>query len=129
MSEARKDTSFKDLIGQLTHDVTALIRQEVQLAKTETSEKVDMLGSGIASLVVGAVIALAGVIVLLFSAVDALASVMDVWLAALIVGGIVTIIGVILLMKGRNSLKPDRLMPTRTTESLRQDTKVVERRM
>jgi hypothetical protein len=56
--------SLKGLVRQLTDQVKTFIREEVQLAKTEISEKVSTLSRNAAILAVGAFIAYAGVIVL-----------------------------------------------------------------
>jgi hypothetical protein len=79
------------------------------------------------SLAIGLGVLFAGFIVLLGAAVAGLALVMETWLAALIVGGVVAIIGVVLLMKAKNSLNPDSMVPNRTIESLKKDEEMVRR--
>ncbi|MFZ7127692.1 MAG: phage holin family protein [Desulfobacterales bacterium] len=113
--------SISSLFSTLLGDVTQLFRQEVLLAKTEITEKINQAASGGISLAVGGAVVFAGFLVLLHAAVLALSNVVAPWLSALIVGGVVVIVGVVFLMKGRSNLKSRNLAPTRTTASLRRD--------
>jgi hypothetical protein len=126
---AGERASLGALLGQLSRDVTTLARQEVVLAKTEASEKVSLFGVGIASLIVSAAVLLAGLIVLLMAAVYGLMEVIEPWLAALIVGAIAALIGLFILLRSRSQLKPDRLTPRQTIESLRQDWQMIRERL
>jgi hypothetical protein len=124
---APRDSSVSGLIKSLADDVTHLFSQEVALAKTEVRSAIKDIKAGVLSLAVGLGILFAGFIVLLGAAVAGLALVMETWLAALIVGGVVAIIGLILLMKAKNSLNPESMVPNRTIESLKKDEAMVRR--
>jgi predicted phage tail protein len=127
MPPPSRDVSVPGLIKSLADDVTHLFAQEVALAKTEVSSAVKDIKAGVLSLAIGLGVLFAGFIVLLGAAVAGLALVMETWLAALIVGGVVAIIGVVLLMKAKNSLNPDSMVPNRTIESLKKDEEMVRR--
>jgi hypothetical protein len=127
MAPPSRDVSVPGLIKSLADDVTHLFAQEVALAKTEVSSAVKDIKAGVLSLAIGLGVLFAGFIVLLGAAVAGLALVMETWLAALIVGGVVAIIGVVLLMKAKNSLNPDSMVPNRTIESLKKDEEMVRR--
>lgn len=132
MSVPKEDRSIGSLLSDLTNDLTALFRKEVQLAKAEMSEKASQVGSGVQAALIGAVISLAGLLVLLDAAVLALGDWIGMdppWLPSLIVGLIVGVIGVALLMKGRSNLKNTSLTPERTVSSLRKDTQIAQERM
>ena len=129
MTQVHEERSLRDLFKELTREVSTLFRQEVALARSEISEDVSQVGSGISSLAVGGVIAFAGLLILLEAAVIGLAKVVQPWLAALIVGGVVVLIGVLLLLKGRSNLKMKNLMPRRTMESIQQDKKFAKEHM
>lgn len=124
-----QDRSFTGLFKELANEMSTLVRQEVELARVETSEKVSQATSGIGALAVGGAIAFAGLLVLLDSAVYALSQVWQPWVAALVVGGIVAIIGLIALSKGRSNLKARNLKLQRTAESLKRDREMAQRRM
>ncbi|WP_262927210.1 phage holin family protein [Phytohalomonas tamaricis] len=114
-------TSFSSLVSMLMQDVSTLIRQEVQLGKTELSEKMTQIMAAVGSIVTAGVVALGGFLTLLACAVLALSNVLEPWLSALIVGVIALIIGMIMVQAGRKKLKAASLMPQRTMNSVQQD--------
>lgn len=122
--------SVLELFSDLFRESSTLVHQEAELAKAEMSEKVSQIGSGIAELAVGALIAFAGFIVLLFAIANGLARILPPeqadWLAPLIVGLVVMVIGAIALMRGRSNMKVESLAPERTMASLRQDAQMVK---
>ena len=124
------DRSFGTLFADLMREMATLVQQEVVLAKTETSEKVSQLGSGLAMLVIGGLVLFAGLLKLLDTAIYGLGRLMQtdlaLWLPALIVGSVVAIIGIIMLQKGRRNLEPGNLAPQRTAESLQHDAEFVK---
>jgi hypothetical protein len=127
MAPPARDASVPGLIRSLADDVTHLFSQELALAKTEVRTALKDVKSGVLSLAIGLGILFAGFIVLLGAAVAGLALAVDLWLAALIVGGIVAIIGLVLLIKAKNSLNPEAMVPNRTIESLKKDEAMVRR--
>jgi Putative Actinobacterial Holin-X, holin superfamily III len=58
-------TSLFGLFGELKHETKSLIKEEVQLAKTEISEKISRMGKNSVSLAIGGFVAYAGLIVFL----------------------------------------------------------------
>lgn len=112
---------FSDLVGQLS----TLFRKEVQLARTEVSEKLNQALMGVGLMIGGAVLLIASLGVLLAAAVDTL-EVLGIgkpW-AALIVGGAVALIGFLLIRSGVGSLKVTSLKPEKTVEQLGRDAAV-----
>ncbi len=125
MADKSETASIASLFNNLLRDMSTLIRQELELARTETSEKVGEAGRSVTSMVIGGAIAYAGLLFLLLAAVYALALVMDAWLAALIVGAVVAIIGYAMFRGAQKRLRPSHLVPERTIESLRDDAAMV----
>ena len=121
------DRSLKDLLADLTESITTLFRQEIQLARAETSEKITQVGVAIGAIAGGAILALAALIVLLQALVIGIteAGVPAGW-ASLIVGVVVAIIAYVLIHKGTNDLKASSLAPDRTMSSLKRDAQVVK---
>ncbi|WP_119459378.1 phage holin family protein [Rhodospirillaceae bacterium SYSU D60014] len=128
MQSDNQGRSLGSLFAELTRETSGLVRQEVDLAKTEMSEKASQVGSAVASLAVGGALAFAGFLILLQAAVVALSAVMEPWLASLLVGGGVALIGIVLLLKGRSDLKAQNLAPRRTMESVQEDTELARER-
>ncbi|MGC3874711.1 phage holin family protein [Halomonas sp. GXIMD04776] len=115
-------SSFGSLIASLTNEVTALVRNEVDLAKAEMAQKVSQVGNGIGSIAAAGAVLMCGFLVLLAAAVFGLDTVLQTpWLSALIVGVIVVIIGFIMLQGGKKKLKATNLMPQRTISSVQYD--------
>jgi xanthine/uracil permease len=121
------DRSLRDLFGDLTHSVTTLFRKEIELARAETSEKINQAALAAGSIAAGALLALAALIVLLQALVIALTELgLAPALAALIVGAVVAIIAFALIYKGMNDLKARNLAPKRTVESLQRDAQMLK---
>ena len=80
------DASVMGLLRQLTHEVPSLFTKELALAKAEFQASLNSLKAGIAGVAGGAMVLLAGFIILLMAVVYGLSTMMAPWLAALIVG-------------------------------------------
>lgn len=124
------DRSLGALISELAQDTTTLVQQEVALAKAEMSEKASQVSRGIATLAIGGVVLLAGLLALLDFAIYGLAELLpedlSPWLGALIVGVIVAVIGFIMLQSGRKKIQSTTLTPNRTATSLQRDKEMVK---
>src|SRR5258705_12574416 len=55
-----REPSIGELLGELSQDVTQLMRQEIQLAKTEMHEKVARITTDLVALAAGGVVASLG---------------------------------------------------------------------
>jgi len=121
-----QSASMTALIGRLLDDATALLRNEVQLAKAEALNTVNELKTRAISMAAGTVLVLVGALVLVAAAVLGLATVVAPWLAALIVGVVLAIAGAALLSAARRRLESGNLQRTKT--SLERDANVVARR-
>ena len=120
--ERREERSLGELFGDLARETGTLVRQEVQLAKTEMSQNASRVGRDIAFLAVGGLVAYAGVLGILAAVILGLvAAGLEPWLAALIVGVVVTLAGYLLVRRGLDALKHQELAPRQTVESLKED--------
>jgi hypothetical protein len=120
--------SAAGLLGRLMGEVSTLFRKEIALAKAEVTEAASNAKAGAISLVAAGVVLFAGFLVLLAAIIFLLAKVIDLWLAAFIVGAVVVIAGFILLQNGKKKLDPAAFKPERTTDALRKDKEMVQRR-
>lgn len=122
--------SITSLLSDLAREVTTLVRQELQLAKAEASEKVSQVESGISSIAAGGAIIFGGFLVLLHAAVFGLSIILgSLWLSSLIIGVVVLIIGYALLKKGQSNLRAKNLAPHKTARSLREDKDMAKEEM
>lgn len=119
------DASVGTLLRELAHEVPALLRNELALARSEMREHMGEVQKATGSIATGGAVALAGLVVVLMAVVYALSEVMAPWLAAAIVGGIALVAGYMLLAAGREKLRNASLRPERTVESLRKDTNAI----
>jgi uncharacterized membrane protein YqjE len=123
-----REPSIGELLGELSQDVTQLMRQEIQLAKTEMHEKVARITTGLIALAAGGVVAsLAGLaltaaLVLLLVDPVGLAP----WLAALIVAAALGLVGLVMLRRGLTGLRRTDPAPRRTLETLKEDVQWVK---
>jgi xanthine/uracil permease len=123
--------SLGDLVKELRDETTTLLRQEVELAKTEMSEKARSYVRNSISIAAGAIVAFAGFLFLLLAVnrvvtiwlAEAGLETAALWLAPLIVGGVVAIIGYALVQKGISTLKNESPAPSRTMHSIKEDKK------
>jgi len=120
------EASLKDLVTQLSRDVSSLVRQEVELAKREAGDKLRGLWLGASSAALGGVIFHIGVLALTAALILALARAVPGWLAALIVGVVYSAAGGLLLRRGTTRLHELRVEPEKVTESLREDVDAIK---
>ena len=115
-----ESTSLGDLLGQVTQDMSTLMRQEVELAKVELKQSASRAGKG-AGMFGGA--AIAGYFVLLFLSVAlwyALgATAIGFGWSAVIVAVIWAIIAAVLAARGRSEMTKIKGMP-QTSETLQE---------
>jgi hypothetical protein len=130
MTALRQERSIGELFGQLTQDLSLLVRQETQLAKTEIQEKISRASRDLAALAAGGIVALIGgfaiaaaIILLLVEPVG-----LEPWLAALLVGVGLAGGGYLMLQKGLRDLKTVDPTPRRTVESVKEDIQAIKER-
>lgn len=123
------DASVMGLLKQLTHEVPSLFTKELALAKAEFQASLNSLKAGIAGVAGGAMVLLAGFIILLMAVVYGLSTIMQPWLAALIVGAVVMIIGFIMVQSGKKQFEPSHFKPERTLDALNKDQEALRRKV
>jgi hypothetical protein len=119
--QSRDDRSLGELFSELAQETSTLVRQEVNLAKTEMSQKASTAGKHIGVLAAGGALAYAGLLAILAGIIALLNDVMPLWVAALLVGIVVAIVGYLLIRKGLDALKREDFAPRETLETLKED--------
>jgi len=127
MQQSRDDRSLGELFADLSRQTSTLVRQEVQLAKTEISDKATKTGKDVASMAVGGAIAYAGLLAIIAAVIILLAEVIPWWLSAFIVGVAVAAIGYLLIQRGRESMKQGDMVPRQTIDTLKEDAEWAKR--
>jgi hypothetical protein len=118
MPELRQERS----IGEL------LVRQEVQLARAEMSDKITRVTTNLVSVVAGGFVAYIGALALVAALILGLHDLADIspWVSALIVGAVLAIAGYAMLRRGLGELKQVDLAPRRTVENIRDDVQTIK---
>lgn len=129
MANINDDRSLGELFADLSRKTTVLVRQELELAKTEMTEKVTVVGKNVAFLAVGGAVLYMGLLFVLAGIAIWLAAYVPDWLSALIVGLVVAIVGFVLVQKGRSTLKETSLTPNKTIETLKEDKEWVQQQV
>jgi hypothetical protein len=124
-----RNASTAQLLGDLTDQVTRLVRDEVRLAQAEVTGKANRLKLG-AGLFGGAGLgALLGLSALVTAAVLGLAAVMPGWLAAIIIAVVLFAAAAVLALLGKKDVKQaGPPLPTETIESVKADVATVKAR-
>jgi hypothetical protein len=124
---APEDASTGQLVGQLTEQITRLVRDEARLAQAEVTQKAKRLGIG-AGLFGGAgLFAFLGTAVLVATAILLLDLVLPAWAAALIVAVVLLLVAGVLAMIGKKDVqKATPPVPTQAIESTKADIATVK---
>lgn len=122
-----ENASTGQLIGQLTEQISRLVRDEARLAQAEVTEKAKKLGVG-AGLFGGAgLVAFFGLAALITAAILALALVLPAWLAALVVAVVLfAVAGVLALVGKKDVAKGSPPVPTEAISSVKTDIATVK---
>ena len=119
---AAREKSMAELFGELSNDLSTLVRQELQLARAEMTQKGKQAGLGVG------MFGGAGIVVLLASGtlsaclIAALSLVMHVWLAALIITCVyLAIAGVLALIAKQHVSQATPPVPEHTVETMKED--------
>jgi len=136
------ERSLAELVNDAWLKAELLIRQEIRLGLTETSERIDKIRDDLEqdlahwkrelmAKIAGGALAFIGLSTLAAALVLLLAQVIAPWLSALIVGAGIALGGGLLLLRGVRSprLQGRELIPTRTVQSIQQDARSVKEAM
>ena len=127
MAETADDRSLGELFADLARESSTLIRQEVELAKTELSQKASRTARDIGFLAVGGAVIYAGFLGLLATATIVLAANgVPWWLATLVVGLVTLGVGYWLVQQGLSRLRQRDLAPRQTLDSLKEDARLAK---
>lgn len=133
-----EEESITDLVKDLRDETINMVRQQIELAKTETSEKVSSFGNNAASISAGGAVLYAGFLFILaaltflgYVALNALglSPAVSLWLMPLITGAIVSIIGWVMISGSMKKIKRMSILPGKTANSIKEDQKWIKRKL
>ncbi len=114
-----KELSIGELCRELTGEMKLLFKEEMELARTEFSQKAARAGRDAASLAAGGALIFAGLLAALACIIAAVSTVLPVWLSALVVGAVFLAAGALVLLFGISDVIKGKLRPGYTLDSLK----------
>lgn len=116
-----EDRPLKELVADVSRDVGLLVRQEVELAKVEITEKVDRVTKGAVSIGIGAVLAYSGLLALVAGLVlVGIAVGITAWVAAVLSGVLLVVVGYLTIMGGKRKMTSGPPALERTTANAKE---------
>jgi hypothetical protein len=120
--------SLTALVGGIVNDLQQLIRQELQLARTEVKQEVDKAKAAAVSLAAGAGMACVAGLMLCHMVVYILHEVAElpVWGSYGIVGGALAVFSGLLLAIGRAKASDVQVIPPKTAETMKENVQWIQ---
>ncbi len=118
---AQPNPSLGELFSDLTRDFGVLVRDEVQLAKTEITEEVQRAARAGGMFGAAAYAGIMAVLLLSFAAAWGLAELLPIGVAFLVVGVLWAAIGGVLFARGRRQMQHVNLKPEQTIATIQED--------
>jgi uncharacterized membrane protein YqjE len=120
--EELRERPIGDLVKQLAGQTSTLVRQELDLAKAELSEKGRVAGQGAGLLGGAAYVGLLAGGALTAGVIAALNEALALWLAALIVAVVLGAAAAVLALRGRDRMRAAAPpVPQQTVETVKED--------
>jgi Na+/melibiose symporter-like transporter len=119
--EARSDDSLGELVSRLTSDFSALMRDELQLAKVEITEDASRVAKAGGMLGGAAFAGYLAVLLLSLAVAWGLAELMPNGVAFLIVGLMWAVVGAVLFVIGRQRVRETNVKPEQTIETMQEN--------
>lgn len=117
----RDERPLSELLSDVTAQLQALVRKEMELARAETKEQLSKAAKGAAAFGAAGVVGLLAAIVLVFAAAWGLAEVLPEGFAFLIVGVLLLAAAGILFTQGRKKMAQVNPVPEQTMETVKED--------
>ena len=119
--EEKGDASIGQLFGALASDTSALVRQELQLASAEMTQKARQAARNAAMVTAGGALLHLSGIAALVCVLAALQPLLPLWAAAWIVAGVLAITGIFTMQVGLRALREIDPLPEETLSTLQPD--------
>lgn len=116
------DRSLGELFGDLARETSTLIRQEIQLARTEMMDKVSRAGKDVGMIAAGGAFAYLGLMAIVATIIIVIAQAgLPWWASTLLVGGVVVIVGGAMAWSGLTALKHTDMAPRQTMATMEEN--------
>lgn len=118
-SEVR-NRSVGDLVGEISRDLSTLVKQEIELAKAETKQEVTKAAKGAGMLGAAGFAGYLTVLFLSLALAYGIGTFWPAWVGALIVAVLWGIVGAVLYQRGRQQMATVNA-PAKTIDTLKED--------
>ena len=125
-ADPRSAHSIGEIAGGLASDVQDLVRGELALARAELDQKLHGVVVAAISIVGGALVAFAGLVVVLEGGAAVLAFWLPAWASLLIVGVAIVVIGGLISRAGLAKLSLKAVTPERSIASVSKDARMLK---
>jgi uncharacterized membrane protein YqjE len=116
------DRSIPELLSELAADVRTLVRDELELARIEMTQKGKQAGFSVGMFGAATLLGLAAFGALTVAVIAALALVLPVWAASFLVAALYAAIAAIAAARGKEKLvEVGSPLPTKTVDNVRRD--------
>jgi Na+/melibiose symporter-like transporter len=115
------DRSVGQLLSDVTRELQALVRKELELARAETKEELQRAGAAGKRFGVAGLAGYLAVVMLSFAAAWALTAVMPTGWAFFAVGVVLGLVAGAMALQGRRRLREFHPVPQETAETLKED--------
>jgi uncharacterized membrane protein len=119
--ERQEERSAANILESIVQELGFIIRSEIELARTELSEKAAKAGKSAGMLGSAAVAGLLAAMAAVTTCIAVLAIVIPVWAGALVMTFLLGIFAFAAFSAGRKKLKAVKPVPERTARTLRED--------
>lgn len=126
MTQSPLQPTVGELLATATTQFSTLVKDEIELVKTQLADKGKKMGMGIGLFVGAALMGFFALCVLIATAIIALDLVLPTWAAALIVAGVLLLIAGVLAMVGKKSLDASNEIQPDVAGNVKQDIDVVK---
>lgn len=124
-----RQQSTAELLKQLSTETTTLVRQELELAKAEMTEKGKQAGMGVGMFGAAGIVGFLALGALTACLIALLATAMQTWIAALIVTVVYAAIAGVLALTGKDRLnRATPPVPEQTQDNVKEDVRWVKTR-
>ena len=122
MSTNTDDRTLGEMFAELSQGFRTLVQQELQLAKTELTDKASTVGRAAGLIIGGGLVAYGGLLTIIAAGVLILIALrLPAWAGALAGGVLTTGAGYVLIRSGLAAFRAQELKPTQTIDTLKED--------
>jgi hypothetical protein len=125
-TDSGRTHSIGEIASGLAGDVQDLVRGEIALARAELDHKVHGLISSAVSIVGGALVGFAGLVVVLEGGAAFLALWLPAWASLLIVGVVISLVGGLIARGALAKLSLKAITPDRTLANVQKDARMMK---